>query len=261
MSNLFRNTARFYDLDNRDNLTADIPFYLDYAQKYGGDVLELGCGTGRVSIFLAQAGHHVTGLDLSEEMLGVFSEKRSRLDGPTRDRISIVNGSMSNFHFQKKFNLIITPFRAFQALTEEDDISNSLSLIRAHLAEDGVFIINVFRPNEGIGENWRYPETIQWERQDEGSGCRILKKHWGERIDLANQVIYPHFAYEITHPDGLIERTTESLALKYYYHEQLKERLTNAHFVITEEFGWYDKSPIQTGRELILVCRTASMVS
>lgn len=255
MGNLFRNTARFYDLDNRDNLTADIPFYLDYAGKCVGEVLELGCGTGRVALMLAESGYSVTGLDLSNQMLDIFREKLASQDDCVRGRVSIVHGNMADFRLRKQFGMIIAPFRVFQALTDDNDIDNALSLIREHLSTDGVFIINVFRPNETIGENWCFPETIQWERHDEISGCHVVKTHWGDRIDLENQIIYPHFAYEVRRPDGSVERTTDDLALKYYYQEQLADRLGSAGFVVTEGYGWYDKSSIEEGRELILVCK------
>ena len=75
IKNQYINTAKLYDLDQRDNLIADIPFYLEYAKKLNGKILELGCGTGRVSIELAKNGYFVTGLDLSESMLEIYKNK------------------------------------------------------------------------------------------------------------------------------------------------------------------------------------------
>jgi len=74
-ANIFQNTAWLYDYDNRDNLTEDISFYMDYLMKTGGNVLELGCGTGRVSLKFSSAGFSVTGLDLSDTMLEIFDKK------------------------------------------------------------------------------------------------------------------------------------------------------------------------------------------
>ncbi len=56
---LFRAAARYFDLGTEDLSRDDIPFYLDYASKMEGDILELACGTGRIAIPLAEAGHAV----------------------------------------------------------------------------------------------------------------------------------------------------------------------------------------------------------
>ena len=132
MDNLLRNSAWFYDVDNRDNLLDDIPFYLNYAKKQQGETLELGCGTGRVALVLAADGFRVTGLDLSQEMLDVFHDKLATKP-ELADKISLVHGSMANFAFGRQFSMIITPFRAFQCLTDECDINHSLTCIKEHL--------------------------------------------------------------------------------------------------------------------------------
>ncbi len=255
MKNVFRNTAWLYDVDNRDNLVADIPFYLDYAKTLGGEALELGCGTGRVALALARAGIQVTGLDLSNEMLTVF---RQKLDAQTalKNRVTLIHGNMANFSLDKKFSLIIAPFRAFQALTRDEDIASALQCIYSHLSDSGVFILNVFKPFQVMDESWCYEERVQWERLDEASGNYVVKKHWGDKIDVANRIIYPHFAYEVTDKNGTTTRHIEDLSLKYHYEEQLESVVQKAGFVISERFGWYDKQSIeQANRELIFVCR------
>ena len=252
--NLYLRTARLYDLDQRDNLTDDIPFYLDYATGREGETLELACGTGRVSLALAGAGHSVTGLDLSGSMLEIFRQKLAGCASETRAHVSLTQGDMSDFKLNKKFDLIIAPFRAFQALTADMDIEGCLRCVWEHLGVEGRFIVNVFRPNKRLDQSWVYPEAVQWERDDEKSGCRVVKKHWGDKIDTERQIIYPHFAYEVTNPDGVTERMEEELSLKYYYYEQLKYLLISNGFRIIDEFGWYDKSPVENGRELIFVC-------
>ena len=255
MKNLFRNTAWLYDVDNRDNMNADIPFYIDYATKQKGEILELGCGTGRVSIPLARKGFSVTGLDLSNEMLDVFREKIDK-ESELKDKITIIHGDMSDFTIYKRFSMIIAPFRAFQALTDDNAIKNSLRCIKEHLTDDGIFIINVFNPRPVMDESWCYPETVQWEHFDENTRNYVVKKHWGDRIDTVNQIIYPHFAYEVTDKKLSKTRHTEDLKLKYYYDNQLTQVIADAGFKIKEKFGWYDKSSIEDcKRELIFICQ------
>jgi len=253
MENIFRNSAWLYDVDNRDNLLDDIPFYLDYAKQQQGEILELGCGTGRVSLILADAGFHVTGLDLSEQMLGVFREKLASKP-EVADKFVLVHGNMADFSLDRKFAMIIAPFRAFQALTDDRDIERSLTCIHDHLTDDGIFIVNVFNPRPVMDQSWCYGETVQWERMDEATGNYVVKKHWGDKIDTENQVIYPHFAFEVTYPDGRTERITDDLKLKYYYTDQLRAAVEKAGMEVAEEYSWYDKAP-PGGREIIFICR------
>jgi len=250
-ANTYRRTAWLYDLENRDNATDDIPFYRAYARELGGNVLELACGTGRVAIPLAQDGNRVTGLDLSHEMLAVFREKLAAADGAKNTRL--VYGNMARFHFDEKYDLIITPFRAFQALTEDADIRGCLQCAREHLSENGRFIINVFRPYGQLDQSWLYPDTVRWERMDE-AGRHVARTDRGDKIDENKQIIDVHYTYTITSGDGAVERFEDDLHLKYFYEAQLRDLLAEEGLVIHEEFGWYDKTPVEGNRELIFVC-------
>ncbi|NLG88881.1 MAG: class I SAM-dependent methyltransferase [Clostridiaceae bacterium] len=252
--NLYQKAAFLYDFDNRDIVKVDIPFYLEYASKYPGDILELACGTGRVSIILAQNGYKVWGIDLSDSMLEQFRIKLSRQPKAVQDNIWIGRYDMSCFRLNRKFSLIIVPFRGFQSLTADEAQRSCLKCVYEHLADEGVFIINTFRPYNKLDETWVYPEKVQWEAVDEKTGNRIIKKHSGKKIDTINQVIYPEMIYQIIEPDGKVSEIRELLELKYYYYDQLKELLESSGFIIKEEFGYYDKSSISDGKELIFVC-------
>ena len=256
--NLLRNSAWLYDVDNRDNLTDDIKFYIDYAKKPGvKNILELGCGTGRVAIPLAKEGFNVTGLDLSKEMLDVFRQKLDNLDDNVKNKVELIHESMAYFDLNKKFDLIVAPFRAFQCLTDDKDIENSLNCIKNHLTDDGIFIINVFNPDPSrMNENWRHPLKIQWERLDENTGNYVIKKYSQDNIDFENRIIYVTFIYEVKDKAGNISKFEDKLKLKYHNESQLQEICEKAGLKIKEKFGWYDKISIdEAKRELIFVCR------
>ncbi|HBR31023.1 MAG TPA: hypothetical protein DD733_02955 [Clostridiales bacterium] len=174
------------------------------------------------------------------------------------NKLNLVHGDMSDFYLDRKFSLIIAPFRAFQAVTDAKDIDNSLVCIREHLKNNGIFIVNVFNPHTIMDQSWCYDEIIQWERLDENTGNYIVKKHWGDKIDTENQIIYPHFAFEVTYPDGKKQRIVDDLMLKYYYKDQLRAVIEKAGMEIIEQYSWYDKMPID-GREIIYVCRRKQM--
>jgi hypothetical protein len=127
--------------------------------------------------------------------------------------------------------------------------------LKAHLHEDRIFIIDVFRPYKILNQSWVYPEMVQWKNVDPHTGQKIVKKHRGRKIDTTRQIIYPELTYEITDPTGVVKTYAESLELKYYYYEQFKNLLTTEQFEIIEEYGWYDRSDITSGRELIFICQ------
>ena len=258
--NIYRETAQIYDIIyGIDPPMPDVPFYLEYAKQQRGEILELGCGTGRVALALALEGFSVTGLDLSHQMLDIFKEKfaKAASEQPAlADRVKIIHGNMAAFSLGRKFSLITAPFRAFQVLTVREDIENTLLCVREHLADDGIFIVNVFNPDRNpLDENWCEPEKFIDEIVDEPTGIRIKRYECRERIDPVNQIIYPYLAYDVTYPDGRGERLIEPLQMKYYYSRQLRALLENAGFAVIDEFSWYDKAPPQDGKEIIFVCR------
>lgn len=254
MPNLYLNTAFLYDFDNRDIVKSDIPFYLEYAARYSGNILELACGTGRVALELAKKGYKILGLDLSESMLEQFRLKLKHQPEAVQNNVRLARCDMSEFQLDQEFTLIIIPFRAFQSLVTEASQRNCLKCVYRHLSDDGVFIINVFRPYGPMDERWIYPEMVQWEVVDEKTGNKIIKKHRGPKIDVMNQIIYPEMIYQVIEPDGKTTEIIEPLELKYYYYDQLKSLLESEGFEIREEYGYYDKTDINDGNELIFVC-------
>jgi len=123
----------------------DVAFYRDAARDFGDPVLELGCGTGRVTMALAQAGKRVTGLDLSERMLERAVKKRAALFTEERERIHLVQGDMARFDLGEKFRLIIIPFRPLQHLLEVKQQTDCLECVSKHLAPGGRLVLDVFQ--------------------------------------------------------------------------------------------------------------------
>jgi hypothetical protein len=161
---------------------------------------------------------------------------------------------MTEFNTNKRYHLIIIPFRAFQLLTMEEHTVKCLANIHRHLTDDGIFIINAYKPYMFLDESWVQPEKEDWTVVDTNTGITIKRTHIKKRIDLLNQINYPELYYYVTHPDGKQEIFTEKLAMKYYYEHQLKELLISSGFKIISEFGYYDERRIIEGNELIFGC-------
>ena len=89
--------ADFYD-HYTPGMSGDVRFYVEEAQKAGGPILELACGTGRATIPIAQAGLNIVGVDLSGDMLSIARDKISTLSQETQSRIQLVEGDMRSFY-------------------------------------------------------------------------------------------------------------------------------------------------------------------
>jgi len=253
--NLFRVAAGLYDLDQRNITKDDISFYLEYASKLPGNILELACGTGRVTIPLANEGYNICGIDLSKEMLDQLKVKMENLQEEVKQRIHITQADMTNFELGRVFSLIIIPFRSFQLLISEEQQKACLHTVHRHLSEEGYFIINVFKPYAQLDKSWIQPEILDWETVDPITSNKVRRTHIRREIDLENQIIYPELIYYVTDQDGIEEKIVEPLALKYYYEEQIRNLLQSNGFKIVEEMGYYDRRQISEGPELIFICK------
>jgi len=251
MANLYRPSAHLFDLDPRDITRDDIAFYLEKAKGLGGPVLELGCGTGRVSVPIAESGSEIWALDLSEEMLAQMRAKIGRLSAPVRRRLHVVHASMAGFDLGRKFDLIIAPYRAFQALSERPEQEACLESVMGHLSDQGRFIMHVFKPKGALDESWVQPESFDWKVVDQRTGKSVSRYERRRRIDLDRQVLHVDLIYRV---EGSGREIIEPLAISYFFEEQMRSLLRRHVFRIVEEFGYFDGRPIASGPELIFIC-------
>ena len=151
--------AKYYD-EFEFSQPGDVKFYTEEAVKAGSPVLELGCGTGRTLIPIAQAGVDIVGLDLSPEMLAKAGENIQKVGFDSQQRIELVQGDMSTFVLEQRFDLITVPNRSFLHLLTQDNQRQCLQRIRHHLNDKGCLVLNVFDPNlEHIVEDLKFPES------------------------------------------------------------------------------------------------------
>src|ERR1700754_4911824 len=138
--------ADYYDTSPLvSNRKQDLAFYLEQAAASRGPVLELGCGTGRIAIPIAESGVSVTGLDISKKMLERAEQKRTSLAPERRDLLRLIHGDMTSFDLHEQFPLITIPFRPFQHLLSVEAQLNCLTCARRHLAKGGRLVMDFFQ--------------------------------------------------------------------------------------------------------------------
>ena len=120
--------ALFYDHYDH-GILGDVDFYLEEAKKNGSPVLEIGCGTGRVMIPVAEAGVDIVGLDIEPQMLSLFQQKIDLLEDTVRQRMTLLEGDMRDFSFPQKFSMVMIPHRAFMHLLTPLDQQKALRFV------------------------------------------------------------------------------------------------------------------------------------
>jgi len=128
-------------------IAGDIAFYDRLAQATGGGpLLELGCGTGRIALALAQAGLSVTGVDVSAGMLALARRKSERLAAAASRCLTFVEGDMGRLDLGRRFGMAFIAFRSFQHLLTVDEQRATLTGVRRHLRPDGRLALHLFDP-------------------------------------------------------------------------------------------------------------------
>jgi len=156
--------APFYDWENARTLgRRDVPFWRNLALQTRGPVLELGCGTGRISLPLARAGVSVVGIDRSAPMLERaarrYTAMRKRTASRGRKRLRLVRGDIRHLPFEPaSFRTVLAPYGILQSLVRDADLKATLTAVAEVLAPGGLFGVDLV-PDV---PNWReYSNRIQ----------------------------------------------------------------------------------------------------
>lgn len=239
----YRDTARYYDpfADRPDEI-----LYLEFAKRFGSPILELACGTGRITLLLAEAGYDITGIEITHEMLEVAREKLKQLPQDVQTRVSFNQGDMTNFQLDKKFPMIIIPWAFKYLLTTEDQLA-CLRQVREHLTDDGVFILDLY-PREIIEKTGTESYTVEID------GVTITKTYTYS-TDVIAQVRHTDVTVEILYPDGKTERVETEVDIALVMPREAELLVRTAGLEILEDYGgndFSDYTPEDSKRVLVL---------
>ena len=233
----------------------DIPFYVEAARRLGGPVLELGCGTGRVSIPIAKAGIDIVGLDSSSAMLDVARRKmRGMAQGS--GHLRLVNADMADFSIDSRFNLVICPFRGFLSLLTVDDQSRALESVRRHLRAGGELIFNIFVPDlDMLTQEGDVPYHFR-DVTDPETGQRLVLWHQS-KYDNHNQIIDVRLIAEALDGEGTVTRRFyRDFQLRYVHRWEMHHLLELCDFEVLALYGDFDKSPFdESSTEMVWVAK------
>lgn len=233
----------------------DIPFWVDEAKMAGGPVLDLGCGTGRVSIPMAQGGVPVIGLDNSRAMLKRARAKARKL-GLSSESLRFVFGDIRSFSLGQKFSLAIIPFRSFQLLLSVADQHQALATIKQHLTPSGRLIVSLFVPDLGYFAKDPSLQTFGRKTVDYSTGHEMLV---GEQnsYDTFNQVVNARTIIEQLDEHGkLAQKIYKDYQMRYLYRFETLHLLGSSGYRVLDVYGSYNREPLdESSTEMVWIAK------
>lgn len=237
--------AQIYDGMNTD--MSDLKFYTKWlSQRNNSKILELCCGTGRLTIPLAKAKLNITGVDITESML---LEARKKAKEAELD-IEFIIGDMRSFQLDKKFDVIFIPFNSIHHLYSNSDLFNTLESVKHNLKENGIFMFDCFNPNmQFISENGTHLREISNYRTKDGREVRIKEIMTYESDSQINRI---DWHYDI---NGKFD-SVQNLDMRMYFPQELDAYLKWSGFRISHKFGSFQEEKFtKNSDKQIFICQ------
>lgn len=247
--------AALYDYEYRRR-RADVSCYRQLASEAlgaSGRVLELACGSGRITTGLLRQGHHVIGLDVSLPMLRQAATRIGRLGKAAVARSALVCADMRGFALGARFPLVIMAFNAFEHLYTRVEVRDCLACVRAHLEPGGLLMFDVQNPD------------LRWLSRDP-------RKHWGRTrfthprtgrrmiystnhdYDPISQIVFIRLYYEPA-PGTRGKTEVVTLSQRKFFPAELEALLDANGFTVKERYGDFHGSPLDGDSDTqLIVC-------
>jgi SAM-dependent methyltransferase len=229
---------------------ADIPFYLDLAAG-AGRVLELGCGTGRLLLPLAEAGFQVVGVDASHAMLARARRRLADAPRELRERVELREGDMRDLELAGRFDLVVVATKTFFYLMTPSDQRRMLSAVARLLEAGGIVALDLLNPTV----EWlsRPAGSVQQDIAGEVGEARVLRTETVVSTDPAEQRRFMRSVYDVVERDGTVRKHVVEWGLRYTYRFELEHLLELCGLEVLSVTGGYRDEPFEADSPIMLV--------
>ncbi|HHY10021.1 MAG TPA: class I SAM-dependent methyltransferase [Firmicutes bacterium] len=226
--------------------TDDRDFYLSLAEKKGGSVLDLACGSGRLLKPLAELGLEVVGLDLSRAMLDLARQNLGE-----NKNVHLIQGDMRSFSLGVKFNTIIIPYFSLIYMLTDAERKSVFQQCWKHLHEGGLLAFDFLTGEIEEGEHW---PALALQGIHPISGEVLISvvqiKGLAGNLRQLNQINYclkpAAQTYEIT-----VQASKEALVSA----DRMEKLVSDCNFSIEGVYGGYLREKYTGGEECVIVAR------
>ncbi len=247
---MYDELVRYYDLIH-DGLTADRDFILGLASKCEGAVLELGCGSGRLLLPLAEAGYTAVGVDSSERMLAQARQRARETD--LHQPIELIQGDMSTLKLTQTFGLIIIPYNTFMHLSTPQ-MKATLRRVKDWLGgKESLLLIDLINPlplQNLADDETIITETSLFDPQEK----KHIQQLSQSQIDEEAQLLHVTWIFETRgESSDSLQRTTIPQSYHFLFPHQIEMMLRQAGLRLEKMLGDYDGTPFSEESERLLI--------
>lgn len=247
LGRLYRD-PRHYDLLAQMTAPADLGFYAARLGTSRGALLELGCGTGRLTLPLSARVDEAVGVDNSPPMLAYARSKALAAGSPAR----FVEADFTALELGRRFDWILLPYNALNHVAAADRIAALFDGVHAHLGEGGRFIVDTFQPDPAaLGRPPSRTHILSY--IDPDSGQRVAM-HEENRYDAARQVNRVTWSYDI---GGQATARTDVIEMRIFFPQELDALFAHHGFAIEAKLGDYGGAPFgsRSPKQLVIAAR------
>ena len=232
-----------YDANIYDGLNtslSDLQFYKKWLlTNKDARILELCCGTGRLTIPIAQEGYNICGVDYTSSMLERAQAKAIK----TGLEINFIEADIRTLDLQEQFDFIFIPFNSIHHLYRNEDLFKALESVKRHLKDGGLFLFDCFNPNiQYIVENEKGQTVIAEYKTDDGRNILIKQTM---RYESATQINRIEWHYSINSEFHSIQ----NLDMRLFFPQELDSYLKQAGFNIIHKFGGFGEETFSNESE------------
>jgi len=216
--------------------------YLAFAGEAPKTILDMGCGTGRLAIALAERGHRVTGADPSAGMMRVARNR------PGAERVTWIDSDAKSLALATRFDLIVMTGNVFQVFLADDAVRATLRTLRRHLAPGGRLAFETRNPRP---EEWRGWTPALTRETIDVPGVGAVEVHYD--IAAADGAFVTYETHYRFGPDDVaVGRDT----LRFMSRDELAAFLAEAGFVEVVWYGDWNRAPLMASSpEFVVVAR------
>lgn len=202
--------------------------------------LDIGSGTGRHAHFVARQGITVQGVDLSDKMVALATQRSTGL--PTASMVQFIQGDVRTFRLMQTFDAAAALFHVFSYLTDNTDLDAALRQIRDHLSTGAPFLFDYWYAEairrDGVERREREVENDDWHVH------RLTEPVLDDKRDL----VRVNFHITATEKNtGTVHRWHEEHPMRYFDPTFLEEKLSLHGFKVITHGEWLTKSQPQAG--------------